>query len=39
MLLSAFCWLGLSCLVAGMVLGVGESIVDFWHVFLAKDSQ
>ncbi|HSE47782.1 MAG TPA: hypothetical protein VLA96_01095 [Terriglobales bacterium] len=36
-LLSAFCWLGLASLVAGMLLGIGESIVDFWQVFLAKE--
>jgi hypothetical protein len=36
-LLSVFCWLGLASLVAGMLLGIGESIVDFWHVFLAKE--
>lgn len=38
-LLSAFCWLGLGSLVAGMLLGIGESAVDFWQVFLAKDSS
>lgn len=36
-LLSAFCWLGLASLVAGMLLGVGESIVDFWQVFFAEE--
>jgi len=36
-LLSAFCWLGLASLIAGMLLGIGESIVDFWLVFVARD--
>jgi len=34
---AGFCWLGLGSLIAGMLLGVGESAVDFWRVFLARD--
>jgi hypothetical protein len=36
-LLSAFCWLGLISIVSGMLLGIGESIADFWQVFLASE--